>query len=211
MRVLIVDDHAIVRRGLQQILLDEYDDIEFGEATNAGEALQQVYGQSWDVIILDISMPGGRSGLDVLKEIRKDRSDARVLVLSMHPEDQLATRVLKAGASGYMTKESAPDELVNAVKKVLAGGSYVSPSLAELLAREIRRGTGDEALHKRLSDREYEVMIKIASGTTVSAIADELSLSVKTISTYRARVLEKMQMKSNAELARYAIKHGLVE
>jgi DNA-binding NarL/FixJ family response regulator len=211
MKVLIVDDHAIVRRGLQQILLDEYDDIEFGEATNAGEALQQIYRQSWDVIILDISMPGGRSGLDVLKEIKKDRPGSRVLVLSMHPEDQLATRVLKAGASGYMTKESAPDELVTAINKVLEGGSYVSPSLAELLAREIQRGTGDEALHKRLSDREYEVMIMIASGKTVSEIAEDLSLSVKTISTYRTRVLEKIHMKSNAELARYAIRHGLVD
>jgi two-component system invasion response regulator UvrY len=209
MKVLIVDDHAIVRRGLQQILSDEYADVAFGEANNATEALERVHRDKWDVIILDISMPG-RSGLDVLKEIKKEQPDVPVLVLSMHPEDQLATRVLKAGASGYMTKESAPDELVGAINKVVAGGNYVSTALAELLARDLKRG-GSEAAHERLSDREYEVMIMIASGKTVSQIAEELSLSVKTISTYRARVLEKVHMKSNAELARYAIKQGLVE
>jgi two-component system invasion response regulator UvrY len=210
MRILIVDDHAIVRRGLRQLLSDEYGDVEVGEAGNAAEALEHVHHAKWDVIILDISMPG-RSGLDVLKEIKKEQPAAPVLVLSMHPEDQLATRALKAGASGYMTKESATEELVGAVNKVLEGGNYVSPTLAELLARDIGRDTGDVNLHERLSDREYEVMIMIASGKSVSEIADELSLSVKTISTYRARVLEKVHLKSNAELARYAIKHGLVD
>lgn len=210
MKILIVDDHAIVRRGLRQLLSDRYDDVEVGEAGNAAEALEHVHRAKWDVIILDISMPG-RSGLDVLKEIKKEQPAAPVLVLSMHPEDQLATRALKAGASGYMTKESATEELVGAVNKVLEGGNYVSPTLAELLARDIGRDTGDVNLHERLSDREYEVMIMIASGKSVSEIADELSLSVKTISTYRTRVLEKVHVKSNAELARYAIKHGLVD
>ncbi|MDH3214671.1 MAG: response regulator transcription factor [Candidatus Krumholzibacteria bacterium] len=210
MRVLIVDDHAVVRRGLQQIVLDEYKDLVFGEAKNGQEALELVRHQEWDVVILDISMPG-RSGLDVLKDIKKARPNTPVLVLSIHPEDQFAVRVLKAGASGYMTKETAPEELVSAVNKVVAGGNYVSEAFAEILASDLQRDASEVSLHKRLSDREYEVMIKIASGKTVSEIAEELSLSVKTISTYRARVLEKINMKGNAELTRYAIKHGLVD
>jgi len=210
MKILIVDDHAVVRRGLQQIVLDEYEDLVFGEATNGQEALDVLDQQDWDVIVLDISMPG-RSGLDVLKEIRKERPTIPVLVLSMHPEDQFAVRVLRAGASGYMTKETAPDELVTAINKVMLGGTYVSPSLAEILAQDLQRDASDTSLHRRLSDREYEVMVMIASGKAVSEIAAELSLSVKTISTYRARILDKVHMKSNAELTRYAIKNGLVE
>ncbi len=210
MKILIVDDHAVVRRGLQQIVLDEYEDLVFGEATNGQEALDSLDDQDWDVIVLDISMPG-RSGLDVLKEIRKERPTLPVLVLSMHPEDQFAVRVLRAGASGYMTKETAPEELVSAINKVTRGGTYVSPSLAEILAQDLKSNASDTSLHQRLSDREYEVMVMIASGKAVSAIADELSLSVKTISTYRARILDKVHMKSNAELTRYAIKHGLVD
>jgi two-component system invasion response regulator UvrY len=210
MKILIVDDHAVVRRGLQQIVLDQYEDIVFGEATNGQEALDVLSEQNWDVIVLDISMPG-RSGLDVLKEIRKERPDIPVLVLSIHPEDQFAVRVLRAGASGYMTKETAPEELVTAIEKVMAGGTYVSSSFAELLAKDVQRDDGETTLHKRLSDREYEVMVMIASGKAVSQIADELSLSVKTISTYRSRILDKVHMKSNAELTRYAIKNGLVE
>lgn len=210
MKILIVDDHAVVRRGLQQIVLDEYEDIVFGEATNGQEALDALSEQDWDIIVLDISMPG-RSGLDVLKEIRKDRPNIPVLVLSIHPEDQFAVRVLRAGASGYMTKGTAPEELVTAIDKVMAGGTYVSSSLAELLAQDLQRDDGEETLHRKLSDREYEVMVMIASGKAVSQIADELSLSVKTISTYRARILDKVHMKSNAELTHYAIKQGLVE
>jgi DNA-binding NarL/FixJ family response regulator len=210
MKILIVDDHAVVRRGLQQIVLDEYKDLVFGEATNGQEALEIVSQQDWDVVVLDISMPG-RSGLDVLKEVKRDHPDLPVLVLSIHPEDQFAVRVLRAGASGYMTKETAPEELVTAINKVLAGGTYVSPSLAEILAQDLQRDASDISLHKKLSDREYEVMLMIASGKAVSEIADELALSVKTISTYRARILEKVHMRSNAELTRYAIKHGLVE
>jgi DNA-binding NarL/FixJ family response regulator len=173
MKVLIVDDHAVVRRGLQQILSDHYDNLSFGEATNAQEAIDIIRTQEWDVIILDISMPG-RSGLDVLKEIKKDRPNVPVLVLSIHPEDQFATRVLKAGAAGYMTKETAPEELVTAVDKVLEGGKYVSPSLAEILAQDLERATDSIAPHKRLSDREYEVLRMIASGKTVSEIAYDL-------------------------------------
>ena len=210
MKILIVDDHAVVRRGLQQIVLDEYEDLVFGEATNGQEALEVLAQRDWDVMVLDISMPG-RSGLDVLKEIRRERPDIPVLVLSMHPEDQFAVRVLRAGASGYMTKETAPEELVTAIGKVLGGGTYVSPSLAEILAQDLQRNAGESSLHRRLSDREYEVMLMIASGKAVSEIANELSLSVKTISTYRARILDKVQMKSNAELTRYAIMQGLVE
>ena len=209
MRVLIVDDHAVVRRGLQQILSDEYDDVVFGEAANANEALELVGRDSWDVIILDISMPG-RSGLDVLKEIKREQPAVPVLVLSIHPEDQFATRVLKAGASGYMTKESAPDDLVIAIDRVRAGRKYVSDSLAELLAEDLEHDGVLEEPHKRLSDREFEVMLLIASGKTVSEIADELALSVKTISTYRSRILDKVNMKNNAELTHYAVKHGLV-
>lgn len=209
MKFLIVDDHAVVRRGLQQILTDEYADASFGEASNATEALEQAARKKWDVIILDISMPG-RSGLDVLKEIKKEQPSVPVLVLSIHPEDQFATRVLKAGAAGYMTKESAPADLVTAINRVRAGRKYVSATLAELLADDLEHDSVFEDPHKRLSDREFEVMLMIASGKTVSEIADELALSVKTISTYRARVLDKVNMRSNAELTHYAVKHGLV-
>jgi DNA-binding NarL/FixJ family response regulator len=210
MRILLADDHAVVRRGLQQILVDEYGDIVIGEATNAEEAIERTRQDDWDIVILDISMPG-RSGLDALKEIKKNRPDLPVLVLSIHPEDQFATRVLKAGASGYMTKETIPEELVNAINKVFSGGKYVSPALAEQLAEDLEREADGIPPHRRLSDREYEVLLLIASGLTISDIADKLVLSVKTISTYRARILEKMNLKGNADLVRYSITHGLVE
>ena len=210
MRILIADDHPMIRRGLQQTLVDEYGDVVIGEATNAEEAVEQVREDDWDIVILDITMPG-RSGLDALKEIKKDRPDLPVLVLSIHSEDQFATRVLKAGASGYMTKETIPEELVNAINKVLSGGKYVSSELAEKLAEDLERQVNGTPMHKRLSDREYEVLLLIASGLTISDIADKLTLSVKTISTYRARILEKMNLKGNADLVRYAITHGLIE
>jgi two-component system, NarL family, invasion response regulator UvrY len=210
MRVLIADDHAVVRRGLEQILVDSLQEIVVGEASNAEDAIKLVRRQEWDVVVLDISMPG-RSGLDALKEIKKIKPNLPVLILSIHPEDQFATRVLKAGASGYMTKETAPEELVNAINKVVSGGRYVSASLAEKLAADLERDLGGAPPHKRLSDREYEVLLLIASGHTISEIAESLSLSVKTISTYRARILEKTELKSNADLVRYAITHGLVE
>jgi len=208
MRILITDDHAVVRSGLKQILAEAFPKAEFGEATNAQEALDRVWKEPWDVVVLDITMPG-RSGLEVLKEIKKSKPKLPVLMLSMHPEDQFAVRLLKVGASGYMTKESAPQELVGAVKKVIAGGRYVSPSLAEKMASYLAIDVQTPP-HERLSDREFLVLRQIASGKTPTAIAKELGLSVKTISTYRMRILEKMSMQNNAELTHYAIQNQLV-
>jgi DNA-binding NarL/FixJ family response regulator len=208
MKILLADDHAVVRHGLKQILTDAFHRATYGEARNAREALDLVWKEDWDVVVLDITMPG-RSGLEVLREIKKSKARLPVLVLSMHPENQFAVRVLKCGASGYMTKESAPEELVGAVKKVLAGGRYVSPALAENLAASL--SASQRAPQEKLSDREFQVLRLIASGKMVADIARELSLSVKTISTYRSRVLEKMGMKNNAELMHYAIQHRLVE
>jgi DNA-binding NarL/FixJ family response regulator len=208
MRILLADDHAVVRHGLKQILTDAFKRATYGEARNAQEALDLIWKQDWDVVVLDITMPG-RSGLDVLREIKKSKPRLPVLVLSMHPENQFAVRVLKSGASGYMTKESAPDELVGAVKKVLAGGRYVSNALAENLAASL--SVNQKAPQEKLSDREFQVLRLIASGKMITDIARELSLSVKTISTYRSRILEKMDMKNNAELMHYAIQHRLVE
>ena len=207
MKILLADDHAVVRRGLRQILSDQFKHASFGEAGNAQEALDLIWKQEWDVVVLDITMPG-RSGLDVLREIKQFKPRLPVLVLSMHPENQFAVRVLKSGASGYMTKESAPDELVGAVKKVLAGGRYVSSALAESLAASL--SANQKAPQEKLSDREFQVLRLIASGKMVTDIARELSLSAKTISTYRSRILEKMGMKNNAELMHYAIEHRLV-
>jgi two-component system invasion response regulator UvrY len=197
-----------VRHGLRQILADEFKKAVFGEARNATEALDLVWKENWDVVVLDITMPG-RSGLDVLREIKKSKPKLPVLVLSMHPENQFAVRVLKRGASGYMTKESAPGELVGAIRKVLAGGRYVSNSLAEKLATYL--SSEQKAPQELLSDREFQVLRLIASGKIVSEIARELSLSVKTISTYRTRILEKMGLRNNAELMHYAMQHQLVE
>jgi two-component system invasion response regulator UvrY len=208
MKILLADDHAVVRHGLKQILTDAFKRATYGEARNAQEALDLVWKQEWDVVVLDITMPG-RSGLDVLREIKQSKPRLPVLVLSMHPENQFAVRVLKSGAAGYMTKESAPEELVGAVKKVLAGGRYVSNSLAENLAASL--SVNQKAPQEKLSDREFQVLRLIASGKMVTDIARELSLSVKTISTYRSRILEKMGMKNNAELMHYAIQHRLVE
>ena len=198
-----------MRHGLKQILADEFKRSVFGEAGNAQEALDLVWKEPWDVVVLDITMPG-RSGLEVLREIKKSCPKLPVLVLSMHPENQFAVRVLKRGASGYMTKESAPAELVGAVRKVLAGGRYVSSGLAEKLATYLA-ADNQKPVQELLSDREFQVLRLIASGKIVSDIARELSLSVKTISTYRSRILEKMGMKNNAELMHYAIQHQLVE
>jgi two-component system invasion response regulator UvrY len=207
-RVLIVDDHAIVRRGLRSLLADAFQDTACGEASNAEEALQQLRRKQWDIALLDITLPG-RGGLDLLKELKEARPKLPVLVLSVHPEDQFAVRAFKAGAEGYMTKESAPEELVQAIHKILAGGQYVSASLAERLALSVRKDF-TRTPHETLSDREHEVMCHIASGKTVTEIARELSLSAKTISTYRARILEKLGVKNSAEITRYAIRNGLV-
>ena len=208
MRVLIVDDHAILRRGLRALLSDAFRETAFGEASNAEQALEQLGKKVWDVALLDITLPG-KSGLDLLKELKAARPKLPVLVLSVHPEDQFAVRVLKAGAEGYLTKESAPEELMKAIRKVMAGERYVSPTLAEKLAVGVRKDS-TRTPHETLSDREYEVMCRIASGRTVTEIAAELSLSVKTISTYRARILEKLGVKNSAEITRYAMRNGLV-
>ena len=207
-RVLIVDDHPIVRRGLMQILAETPDLVAGGEAVNATEALTKLRAEEWDAVVLDISMPG-RSGLEVLKDIKSENNHVPVLVLSIHPEDQFAVRVLKAGASGYLTKDSAPAELVKAIRKVNSGGKYVSPQLAEKLAFGLDGGSS-QSLHDLLSDREFQVMRLIASGRTVTEIALDLSLSTKTISTYRARVLEKMNMKNNADITRYSLTNKLL-
>jgi len=209
MKILITDDHAVVRQGLKLILADQFKRAEFGEARNAQEALNRVWKEKWDVVILDITMPG-RNGLEVLKEIKRSRPKLPVLVLSMHPEDQFAVRLLKAGAAGYLTKESAGEEIVGAIIKVTSGGRYISPSLAERMASYLDMDVR-KAPHERLSDREFLVLRMIASGKAVSQIAKELSLSVATVSTYRARILEKMDLKNNAQLTHYAIQKSLVE
>lgn len=193
---------------MKQILADEFKKADFGEARNGQEVLDFIWKENWDVVVLDITMPG-RSGLEVLKEIKKARPRLPVLVLSMHPEDQFAVRVLKSGASGYMTKESAPNELVGAVRKIMAGGRHISTSVAEIMASYITLDN-QRPPHEQLSNREFQVMRLIASGKTVSEIARMLSLSVRTISTYRARILEKTGMKTNAELTHYAFQHQLV-
>jgi two-component system, NarL family, invasion response regulator UvrY len=206
--VLIADDHTVVRQGLKQILSSDAQLRVVGEAATGDEVLSLVESLRVDALVLDISMPG-KNGLDVLKELKRTHPSLPVLVLSMHPEDQFAIRVLRAGASGYVTKESAPDELVGALRKVCSGGKYVSPQLAEKLAVFIENEK-DGPLHEQLSDREFQVLRMLALGKTVSQIADELLLSVKTVSTYRTRVLEKMSMGTNADLTRYALQNKLV-
>jgi two-component system invasion response regulator UvrY len=208
-RVLVVDDHPVVRKGLIQILIEDPNVEAAVEADSAGELLRLVREEEWDVVVLDITLPD-RSGLEALKDIKAMRPELPVLILSMHPEDQYALRVLKAGAAGYINKESAADVLVNAVKKVVGGGKYVSPSMAEKLATVVGSDY-DVQPHERLSDREFQVMCMIASGKRLKEIGEELCLSVKTVSTYRTRVLEKMDMESNAELTYYAVKNGLIE
>jgi DNA-binding NarL/FixJ family response regulator len=208
-KVLIADDHPIVRQGLRQILMDILDMEVAGEAVNAQETLDQVRAGGWDVLVLDITMPD-RSGFDILKEIKHGQPHLPVLVLSIHAEEQLAVRMLKAGAAGYLTKENAPGELVKAIRKVVNGGKYISPSLAETLAAGLD-DTSDQPRHIALSDREFQVMQMMASGKILAEIAEELSLSAKTVSTYRTRLLQKMNLETNAEIIRYAIEHGLVE
>lgn len=208
-KILIADDHSIVRQGLKQIV-HETDDLEvIGEAADGHEALEMLRKGGWDLLLLDISMPG-LSGIDVLKRMKDEQIKIPVLILSTYPADQYALRLLKSGASGYLTKESAPEELVVAIRKASQGGKYISPVVAELLSENLLNDH-EEAPHKRLSDREYQVLCLLASGKTVTEIADEFSLSVKTISTYRTRILEKMQMSKTSELIHYAIKNRLVD
>lgn len=208
MRILIADDHAVVRQGLKQILMSDPDVVVSGEARDGDEALDLARTVEWDVAVLDFSMPG-LNGLELLGEIKREFPSRPVLILSMHPEDVHATRVLKAGGAGYITKESAPQELTAAIRKVAGGGKYLSPSLAEMLALDLAL-EGRKPLHETLSDHEYRVMWLLASGKQISQIAREMSLSPSTVSTYRARILKKLQLASNADLVRYAVSHRLV-
>lgn len=206
-RVLIVDDHAIVRQGLRRIL-DEARGMEVcAEAANGVEALKKLRAEQVDIVLLDISMPE-KNGFDTLKQVRDGNSGVKVLILSMYPEDQYAVRLMKAGASGYMTKDSAPELLVEAIRKVVAGQKHISPGLAELLLKECSADSGKPS-HELLSDREYQVLRLLGSGKKVSEIAATLSLSVKTVSTYRTHILEKMRLRNNAELTFYVMENGL--
>jgi two-component system invasion response regulator UvrY len=209
MRILIVDDHTVVREGLKQILsrLPECEDV--GEAVDGAQALRQVRDQEWDLVLLDVGLPGG-NGLEALKRIKEEKPRLPVLILSMFPEDQYALRVLRAGANGYLTKESAPDQLLSAVREAVAGRKYISPGVGAQLALSLDATRG-ESPHAALSDRELEILLSIARGATVGEIAQDLHLSVKTVSSYRTRVLEKLQLKNNAQLMLYAMRRGLVE
>lgn len=209
-RILIADDHAIVREGLKQILADTKDMIVAGDAANGLDAVQLARHADADVLLLDISMPD-KSGIDVLKQIRKENPRMAVLMLSMHREDQYAIRSLKAGAAGYLNKQSAPAELVDAIRQVASGRKYISPALAQELANQVGDENREMPPHETLSDREYQTLVMIASGKTVGDIAAELTLSVKTISMYRSRLLQKMKLRHNAELTHYAIKNHLVD
>jgi len=208
-KILIADDHAVVRKGLKQILAETTDIVAADEAINGQEVLEKIRKNDYDIVMLDISMPG-RNGLDILKQVKNEKPEMSVLILSMHPEEQYAVRALKAGASGYLTKDSAPDELILAIRKISQGRKYITSSLAERLAFYLEVDS-EKPLHEALSDREYEVMRMIASGKTVKEIAEELFLSIKTISTYRSRIMEKMGMKNNTELVHYALKNRLLD
>lgn len=207
-RILVADDHSVVREGIKQILAGLDDMTVEDEAGSGQEVLLKMTAKDYDLVLLDISMPG-KSGLEVLEEIKVMKPRVPVLILSMHPEEQYAVRMLRAGASGYLTKASAPQELISAIRKVSRGGKYVTVSLAEKLAFELDAGA-EKPRHERLSNREYQVMLLLASGMSVSEVAEDLCLSAKTISTYRTRILEKMGMKKNAELTLYAVKNNLI-
>ncbi len=209
MQILIADDHAVVRRGLREILADALPGADFSEASNGDEVLSQLGKSQIAMVVLDISMPG-RSGMDVLRDVKHNYPRLPVIILSCQPEDQYAVRCLRAGAAAYINKESAAEELAMATKKILSGGRYVSASLAEKLIANLDESV-DKPLHELLSDREYEVMKMIAAGVPLTEIGDRLHVSVKTISSYRARIMEKMQMKSNADLTRYAMTHSLID
>lgn len=207
-RILVVDDHAVVRQGVKQILNGQFQGAVIGEAQNAEEMIAMIRKQVWDIVVLDVGMPG-KSGLDALKDLKQVCPKLPVLVLSAYPEDQLARRMLKAGAAGYLTKDSAPNDLVQALRKILGGGKFVSASMAELLVANLNE-QDERPLHELLSDREYQVMCLIAVGKSLKEIADDLCVGISTINTYRARILEKMQLKNNTELTHYAIENRLV-
>jgi two-component system invasion response regulator UvrY len=208
-RVMIADDHAVVRAGMRQFLETDQGIREIGEAATGREVLEQLRLGAWDLLLLDINMPD-RSGLDVLRQVRATHPDTRVLVLSGFPERQYALNVLRAGASGFLSKESAPEELLKAVRAVLGGRRYVSSTLAELLVSDLD-GDAQQPLHARLSEREFQILCKLAVGRAVSEIATELCISVKTVSTYRTRVLQKMSLKTNADLTAYALHNALIQ
>ena len=208
-RILVADDHTVVREGVKQILASQSDIIVEDEAENGKETLEKALSGNFDLVLLDISMPG-RGGLEVLEDILKARPKLPVLILSMHPEEHYAVRVIRGGASGYLTKSSAPDELISAIRRVASGRKYISPNLAERLTYELDRDA-DKPLHETLSDREYQVMFMISKGKSIKEIAEELGLSEKTVSTYRSRILEKMNLKSNAEIVLYAVRNKLID
>lgn len=207
-RILICDDHPAIRKGVKLILSDEFSEVEFGEAENSADVLKKAKEKKWDILILDMDMPG-RNGLEVIKQIKDEKLNIPVLVFSMHPEGQVAIRVLKSGASGYLAKDVADTELVKAIRQIFSGRKYITPSLAEQLASQLENPSG-KTPHELLSDREYQTLLLMAKGKTVSQISEELSLSVPTISTFRSRILEKMKMKTSAELISYAIRNNLV-
>jgi len=208
-KILIADDHTLFREGLKHIMAEYTDLIVADEASNGQEVLEKIWNNDYDMVLLDITMPG-MTGLEALKQLKNDKPKLPVLILSMHPEEQYAVRVIRAGASGYLRKESAPDELITAIRQISKGRKYITPSLAEKLAFVVEADS-EKAPHDILSDREYQVLRMIAEGKTVKYIAKELSLSAKTVSTYRTRIMEKMKMKTNAELMHYVIKHRLLD
>ena len=207
-KILVVDDHAVVRQGVKQILNEQFQGAVIGEARNAEEMIDRIKKFTWDIVVLDVGMPG-KSGLDALKDLKQVCPKLPVLVLSAYPEDQLARRMLKAGAAGYLTKDSAPNELVQALRKILGGGKFVSASMAELLVANLNE-QAERPPHELLSDREYQVMCLIAVGKSLKEIAEDLCVGISTINTYRARILEKMQLKNNTELTHYALENRLV-
>ena len=207
-RILLADDHAVVRQGIKQIISQAYPQAEFGEACSLHELRDLINDEQWDLVIMDLAFPDG-NGLEILKQLKSDHPKLPVMILSMYPEDQYAIRTIRAGASGYLSKESASEELVQAIQKIMVGGEYISASVAEQLVHYARH-EDDQPLYKYLSDREYQVMCLIASGKGLKEISQELSLSPKTVSTYRTRLLVKLDMKTNAELTHYAIQNGLV-
>jgi len=208
--ILLVDDHAVVRRGLRELLAEEFPGAEFGEAASGAEALAEIGGRRWDLVLLDVSLPG-RDGMEVLKEALALQPGVRILILSAHGEDQYAIRAIRAGAVGYVTKNAAPSELAVATRKVLDGGKYVTPALAEAMVASLAGANAGRPPHEALSDRELQVLRMLATGKSVKEIGAELALSEKTVSTYRTRILVKMSMRSNAELMRYALSAGLVD
>ncbi len=208
MKILIADDHAIVRRGMKQLLLEQYPFATIGEAANAEQLVAEVMDNEWDVVVCDMNMPG-RSGLDALQQIKEIKPKLPVLIMSMYPEDQYALRVLRAGASGYLGKETIHDDLVKAIETVRTGKKFITPGIAERLADAVGAGSVSSP-HEMLSDREFDVFKQLATGKSISEIAAKLSISSTTVSTYRSRIMEKMNMRSNAELARYAIENNLI-